>query len=426
MVRLSGPRTTEILKKVWKGSDPEGFHSHTAHLGWITDTAGKEIDQAVATYFKAPASFTGEDVAELSCHGSPWIQNAVVSALVEAGASPAGPGEFTKRAFLNGRLDLAQAEGVADMIAASSAAGARLAAAQLKGDFSSSLEELRSRLVDLGTLLELELDFSEEDVEFADRGKLIDLAGEIRDTVARLAGSFKAGNAFKHGVPVAIAGVPNAGKSTLLNALLGEEKAIVSDIPGTTRDTIEDTVEISGILFRLIDTAGIRESDDAIERLGVERAFSKISDASIVLLLLDPTRETTDQLKLLEQTGEERTLKIYTKSDIAETTPKADGLSLSAKTGEGLEKLKERLVELATGEYDPQQELIVTNARHYEALLRAREPLERLLAGLQDGLSADFLAQDLREADRYLGEITGAVSSTEILHSIFSRYCIGK
>ena len=300
VIRMSGPGAPAVLARCWRGAPPRDFRSHTVHLGWIVDAGGAEIDQVLATLFRSPRSYTGEDVVEISVHGSPWIQRAVLHRLVECGARAAAPGEFTRRAFMNGRLDLAQAEGVADLIAASSRAAARLAASQLRGDFSRRLEEMRGRLVDLGSLLELELDFSEEDVEFADRGRLVALTEELRALVGRLASSYKAGNAFKNGIPVAIAGIPNAGKSTLLNALIGEEKAIVSDIPGTTRDVIEDTVEIGGILFRFYDTAGLRESDDVIENLGVQRARRKIEEAAIVLHLIDPTQPLPPQLSLLD------------------------------------------------------------------------------------------------------------------------------
>lgn len=440
VIRMSGPDSVEVLRKIWKGADPGGFESHTSHLGWITDSSGEEIDQVMAVCFRGQRSYTGEDVVEISCHGSLWIQRTIVDRLIEAGASPAPAGEFTRRAFLNGRLDLAQAEGVADMIVASSKAAARLAATQLKGEFSKRLESLRRQLVDLGVLLELELDFSEEDVEFADRARLIELAREIESVTSRLEVSFKAGKGFKNGVPVALAGAPNAGKSSLLNALVGDDKAIVSEIPGTTRDAIEDTVELDGILFRLTDTAGLRESDDEIEQIGVGRAFKKIEEASIVLFLIDPTRDVGPQLQMLEEIRLKtagRVLILITKADLkgefdssygamAGGIQGKDALEISAKTGEGISRLEEILVKEATGEFNPQQEMIVTNARHYEALKRAGEPLRRLIEGLENGLSADFLAQDLREAESYLAEITGSISSEELLHNIFARYCIGK
>ena len=427
VIRMSGPESVSILKKVWKGRNPELFDSHTAHLGWILDSDGQPFDQVVATIFKGPNSYTGEDVFELSCHGSVWIQREIVHRLVEEGATAAGPGEFTLRAFHNGRIDLAQADGIADLISSTSKAAARIASSQMRGRFSEKLEKMRRQLVDLGVLLELELDFSEEDVEFADRSKLISLSEELLKMIRRLAVSFKSGNAFKHGVPVAIAGVPNSGKSTLLNALLGEERAIVSEIPGTTRDVIEDTVEINGILFRFIDTAGIRETSDVVEKIGVERALEKMNRAAIVLYVIDPTQDEAPQLEQLQCTEnlQGEILKIISKGDIlGEST--SQGLKISAKTGEGIDELKDTLTAIATKDFNPEQEIIITNARHYEALKKAEAPLERLLEGLRTGLTADFLAQELREADGYLGEITGAVTSDEILHTIFRNYCIGK
>lgn len=454
VIRVSGPDALSLLSQLWKGKAPEEFISHSAHLGWVVDSEGNDIDQVVATYYQAPNSYTGEDIIELSCHGSPWIQKVIVNRFIEAGATAAGAGEFTKRAFENGRLDLAQAEGVADLIASSSKASARLAATQLRGDFSRNLQNLRSKLIDIGSLLELELDFSEEDVEFADRSQLISLAKEILEVVSRLAESFRAGRAFKEGVPVAIAGIPNAGKSTLLNALIGEDKAIVSDIAGTTRDVIEDTVEFSGMLFRFFDTAGLRDSDDKVESIGIDRARQKISEAFLVLRLFDPSADLKEQMEVLEKTSKEsdsenycsnqnsvqlgnprHEINVVTKQDEGETF-KGEGwkelleasntIKISAKTGKGLDELKTMIKDSVTEDFNPEREIIVTNARHYEALLKAKAPLERLIEGLESGVSGDFLAQDLREAEHYLGEITGEVSSTDILHTIFSRYCIGK
>ena len=454
VIRVSGPDALSLLSQLWKGKAPEEFKSHSAHLGWVVDNESNDIDQVVATYYQAPNSYTGEDIIELSCHGSPWIQKAIVNRFIEVGATAAGAGEFTKRAFENGRLDLAQAEGVADLIAASSKASARLAATQLRGDFSRNLKNLRSKLIDIGSLLELELDFSEEDVEFADRSQLISLAREILEVVSRMAESFRAGRAFKEGVPVAIAGIPNAGKSTLLNALIGEDKAIVSDIAGTTRDVIEDTVEFSGMLFRFFDTAGLRDSDDKVESIGIDRARQKISEAFLVLRLFDPSADLKEQMEVLEKTSKEsdsenycsnqnsvqlgnprHEINVVTKQDEGETF-KGEGwkelleasntIKISAKTGKGLDELKTMIKDSVTEDFNPEREIIVTNARHYEALLKAKAPLERLIEGLESGVSGDFLAQDLREAEHYLGEITGEVSSTDILHTIFARYCIGK
>lgn len=439
VIRISGPASLDILAKLWKGKNPAEFGSHTAHTGWIKDENGSDLDQVVATYFKAPNSYTGEDVIEISCHGSPWIQQAILTRIIENGGATAEAGEFTRRAFENGRLDLAQAEGVADMIAASSKAAARLAATQMRGDFSDKLKALRNRLIDLGALLELELDFSEEDVEFADRFQLISLSEEIYAVVKRLADSYKTGKAFKGGIPVAIVGVPNAGKSTLLNCLVGEEKAIVSEIAGTTRDVIEDTVEIRGLLFRFFDTAGLRESSDEIESIGIDRARRKLAEANIVLCLVDSTRPLEEQEEIREVISKSKenaeVICVITKKDLPSGFGNSDFeafagsgnmIEISAHTGEGLETLQDRLAEKAMGEYNPEKELIVTNTRHYEALRNALPPLERLIEGLRSGVSGDFLAQDLREAEFYLGTVTGEVSSSDILHTIFSRFCIGK
>lgn len=457
VIRLSGPRAFEIADKAWRGRKLSEASSHTAHLGTITaDASGTPLDEAVATLFRAPASFTGEDTVEFSCHGSRWIQREVMSRLVSLGARPAGAGEFSQRAFLNGRIDLAQAEGIADLIAASSRAAHRLAMRQVKGSFSRKLEDLRSRLVELASLLELELDFSEEDVEFADRAKLVALAGETIALVERLADSYRAGEAFKSGVPVVIAGRPNAGKSTLLNRLLRDDRAIVSDIPGTTRDIIEDTREIGGVLFRFYDTAGLRDTSDCVEQLGIERAEAALAKAAIVLWLADPTQpgyeaDLREIARRVDDYPEAGHLLLINKADLAgdgelaevaqgvdlaadlaKVAGEAEGASglrvlrISAKEGEGIEALEAAMVEMATQEHDPESELIVTNARHAEALRAGAEALRRAREGMESGLSADFIAQDIREALHHLGTVTGAVTTDTLLHQIFARFCIGK
>lgn len=457
VIRLSGPRAFEIADKAWRGRKLSEAPSHTAHFGTITaDASGTPLDEAVATLFRAPASFTGEDTVEFSCHGSRWIQREVMSRLVSLGARPAGAGEFSQRAFLNGRIDLAQAEGIADLIAASSRAAHRLAMRQVKGSFSRKLEDLRSRLVELASLLELELDFSEEDVEFADRAKLVALAGETIALVERLADSYRAGEAFKSGVPVVIAGRPNAGKSTLLNRLLRDDRAIVSDIPGTTRDIIEDTREIGGVLFRFYDTAGLRDTSDRVEQLGIERAEAALAKAAIVLWLADPTQpgyeaDLREIARRVDDYPEAGHLLLINKADLAgdgelaevaqgvdlaadlaKVAGEAEGASglrvlrISAKEGEGIEALEAAMVEMATQEHDPESELIVTNARHAEALRAGAEALRRAREGMESGLSADFIAQDIREALHHLGTVTGAVTTDTLLHQIFARFCIGK
>lgn len=438
VIRVSGREAFDIVQKIWRGKPLEQCASHTAHLGNILQEDGSVLDQAVITLFRAPSSFTGEDTVEISVHGSRWIQREALNALMRCGARPAGPGEFSQRAFANGRMDLAQAEAVADLIAAESRAAHRLALSQMSGAFSRRLNELREQLIQFGSLLELELDFSEEDVEFADRTQLINSAKETLEIVQRLALSYKSGRAFKEGVPVAIAGAPNVGKSTLLNRLLDSDKAIVSDIPGTTRDIIEDTREIGGILFRFIDTAGLRDTADTVERIGIERAKEHIERAAVTLWLVDPTQPLEAQLASITASSESKRFVILTKSDLSDSavTDKIlkalpDGcpvpvLTISAKTGSGIDELKAALVRTATTEHDPENELIVTNARHYEALTAGAESLQRVLTGLQTGIPTDFVAQDVREALHHLGLVTGAVTTADLLTSIFSHFCIGK
>jgi tRNA modification GTPase len=437
VIRLSGPKALEIADKVWRGKQLSSEVSHTAHLGEIIAEDGTStLDQAVATLFRDGRSFTGEDTVEFSVHGSRWIQREVVKRLVDAGARPAGPGEFSQRAFMNGRLDLAQAEGIADVISASSRAAHRLAMSQLKGEFSSRLNQLREQLVDFASLLELELDFSEEDVTFADREKLSNLADEILALLRRLIASYAAGRAFKEGVPVVIAGAPNAGKSTLLNNLLDDDRAIVSDVPGTTRDVIEDTREIGDILFRFIDTAGLRETGDTVESIGIQRAMDRIRKAAIILWMVDLSADTDTQLQcILSQIDELPDVQhflICNKADIATEKGNISHINdlkcftISAKTGEGISALESAMVEAAKRDYNPDAELIVTNERHHAALKAGAESLQRAREALDTGISADFIAQDVREALHHLGTVTGAVTTDTLLSSIFSRFCIGK
>lgn len=464
VIRVSGPEAFPLVEKMWRGKQLGSCESHTAHLGLLIQEDGTVLDQAVATLFRAPNSFTGEDTVEISVHGSRWIQRETINRLVRLGARPAGPGEFSQRAFMNGRMDLAQAEAVADLISAGSKAAHRLAMQQMSGAFSHKLEELRRQLVHFCSLLELELDFSEEDVEFADRSALIASATETLRVVRRLAHSYATGKVFKEGVPVAIAGAPNAGKSTLLNRLLDDDKAIVSDIPGTTRDVIEDTREIRGTLFRFFDTAGLRDTDDTVERIGIERAKERIGRAAVTLWVIDPSqplRPQTEQFLPNAGTGDSVHILVINKSDL--TSPEMSGedataesdltspkisqanaiakklkeyagadfdkchvISISAKTGEGLGELEEALLRASVTDHDPDSELIVTNARHYEALTAGAEALDRAITGLQTGVPTDLVAQDVRESLHHLGLVTGAVTTSDILTSIFQNFCIGK
>lgn len=459
VVRLSGPQAFEIADRAWKGAPLAEAATHTAHLGTITDADGSALDRAVATVFRAPRSFTGEDTVEFSVHGSKWIQRKVVERLIALGARAAEPGEFSRRAFLNGRLDLAQAEGVADLIAASSQAAHRLAMSQVSGTFSSRLNSLRDSLVELASLLELELDFSEEEVEFADRARLRDITHQTLAMTERLASTYAAGRAFKEGVPVVIAGAPNAGKSTLLNRLLGENKAIVSDIPGTTRDVIEDTREIGGVLFRFFDTAGLRDTSETVERIGIERARDIIGRAAIVLWLIDASapclaqrlEETEVQIAahpqaqhiilftkadktaggMPDDAAEMRSKTAEMRSKRASMPGETDGieagsLRISAKEDLNIDTLEAALVAAAKSEHDPDAELIVTNTRHHAALLAGAESLRRVDEGLASGLPADLIAQDVRESLHHLGLLTGAVTTDTLLGTIFSRFCIGK
>jgi tRNA modification GTPase len=397
---------------------------------------GDRLDEVLATLFDHGKSFTGEESVELACHGSTFIQQLLLQRLAELGCRLAEPGEFTKRAFLNGRLDLSQAEAVADLIAAQSKQAHQVALQQLRGRFSSELQQLREQLIQFAALIELELDFGEEDVEFADRTALKLLVAEVLKMVRRLAASFELGNAIKNGVPVAIVGAPNTGKSTLLNQLLGEDRAIVSDIAGTTRDVIEEVLNIEGIQFRLIDTAGIRETTETIEALGIERSQQKIEQAKIVLCLADSgnasnLQETTHWVQSLKTLHPDKNiLSILNKVDLNTTVNlnnQEEALQISALNGEGILELKNKLVQLTLGDYNVQDETIVSNARHHAALLQTAAALERAQEGLYGHTTADFIAMDIREAMRQLGHITGQIDvDTDILGAIFSKFCIGK
>ncbi len=453
VIRISGPEALAIADKVItcsKGTicDAKGY---TMKFGTVKSSSGDVLDEVVASIFRAPHSYTGENSVEISCHASSYIVSALMGLLYEAGARAAEPGEFTQRSFLNGKMDLAQAEAVADVISSQNAAAHRIAFKQMKGGFSSELRSMRSELLELVSLMELELDFSEEEVEFADRSRLDSLLVNITGHVSRLIDSFRLGNAIKNGVPVAIAGATNTGKSTLLNALLGEDRAIVSDIHGTTRDTIEETLNIDGILFRFIDTAGLRETTEIVEQIGIERTFRKISEASIVLGMIDLTRdrestsETVREIISKIDFSSQELIILLNKTDISEVNNNVSALNLivselknkgvnqnvaiipiSAKTGAGIPDLR---THLATSQRDllaDSDTTLVTNQRHVQALTDARTSLLRVREGLASGLPTDLAAQDIREAIYHIGSIVGEISTDEVLGNIFANFCIGK
>ncbi len=418
------------------------FKSWTLHFGEIVDQ-DREVDEVLVSLFRGPNSYTGEDLVEISCHGSEYIQQEILQLLIRKGARMATPGEFTQRAFLNGKLDLSQAEAVSDLIASSSRASHQLAMDQMRGGFSAEISALRARLLQLVSLIELELDFSEEDVEFADRSQLRSIVNDVQSKVKSLTSSFQLGNVLKNGVPVAIVGETNVGKSTLLNALLKEDKAIVSDIAGTTRDVIEDTIQVEGLLFRFIDTAGLRHTDDTIENMGIERSYQQMEKARIVILVTDPTAPEEQSLSWVKAIQEriredQGLLVVVNKGDLgdqadrrsrvlSETSPQAPpAVIVSAKHGLGLEKLEKALLDHINLHPLEDHDVIVTNARHYDALVRVQEAVDRLFGGLDTGISGDFLSQDIREILHYLGEITGEISNDEILGNIFASFCIGK
>ena len=458
VIRVSGPESLMIADRIWRGKPLKDALSHTAHLGNIMDdeNVDEPLDQAVATVFRGPNSFTGEDVVEFSVHGSKWIQRELVNLLIRKGCRLAEPGEFTRRAFASGKLDLAQAEAVADVIASSSRSAHRLASSQMRGVFSKNISSLRDELIRIASLLELELDFSEEDVEFASRDELTDMAQGLLRKISGLVASFSTGNALKEGVPVAIVGEPNVGKSTLLNRLLDDNRAIVSDIPGTTRDTIEDTVEIDGVLYRFIDTAGIRETADMVENLGIQRTLGAVSKARVVVWLVTPDLlpgmfkslagdilkhlpedakmivavnkidklDGVGDMDVVRQDVESLILSSLGGDNIADNRIKV--AFISAGQGINIDELKELLKVCSGAEEASEVDMMVTNARHYEALLHAKESLKRVIDGINTGLSGDFIAQDLRETIHHLGTITGTITTSDLLQSIFEHFCVGK
>lgn len=419
VVRVSGENAIDIADALFVGRQPlkEVCGGHFCY-GKIA-REGEVLDEVLVSVFRAPHSYTGEDVVEISCHGSLFIQQTLLEWLIDKGCRMAHGGEFTQRAFMNGKMDLAQAEAVADLIAAQSQAEKDLALSQLRGSVSNEIERLRDRLLHFTSLIELELDFADhEELEFADRSELKALAEEIEGTLKRLTGSFKTGNAIRHGIPVAIVGAPNAGKSTLLNALVGEERAIVSDIQGTTRDTIEDTLTIEGVLFRLIDTAGLRETEDKLEQIGIARSRQAADKAQIIVEVIDATAPQ----KIAEWPEEADVIRVWNKCDLKEA--QGDGIALSAKSGE-IESLITCLVEHARKTLH-QNEVMISNARHYEALQRALEAIVRVEEGLKEEISGEWLSMDLQDCLNSLGEVTGRISSQEVLNTIFSKFCIGK
>ena len=425
MVRVSGPEAVSIVDSLFRARHPlSQAKAYTVHYGEIVRDA-EILDQALVSIFRAPHSFTGEDVVEIACHGSMYIQQTLIQWLVDAGCQMAKPGEFTQRAFLNGKMDLAEAEAVADLIAAQTKAEKDLALAQLRGGISDELAALRERLLTFTSLVELELDFADhEELEFADRTQLQELATEIDRKIHTLTSSFKTGNAIKQGIPVAIIGAPNVGKSTLLNALLGEERAIVSDIQGTTRDTIEDTLVLGGMLFRFIDTAGVRQTDDTIENLGIERSLQAAQRATIIIHLQDATNPQ-DTLAQLD-TQDKLVLQVFNKVDLVPSIQLADGvIGISAKHGD-ISPITSQLIAFANEQYNIRNAATISNARHYEALVCAQEAILRVQQGLNMQISGEFLSMDLQDCLAALGEITGQITSQEVLNNIFGKFCIGK
>ncbi len=445
IVRVSGPEairaTSAVFRPARKGLQLEDVRPHTLTYGQITD-GDEPLDDVLVSVFRAPHSYTGEDCTEIACHGSAYILQRVLQLLVDAGCRMAMPGEYTERAFLNGRMDLSQAEAVADLIASQSAATHRLAMTQMRGGFSRELQELREQLLHFTSLLELELDFSDhEDLEFADRSELKQLAAHIESVISRLTDSFSLGNTIKNGIPVAIVGQPNVGKSTLLNALLKDDKAIVSEVSGTTRDVIEDCINIGGLTFRFIDTAGIRNTSDRIETMGIERTFKMIDRASIVLWLIDPTQDNSNLAelrdKILSHCQDRRLVIVYNKVDLQEAAQQqtlsmhglredTKAISISARNGIGLDDLQQLLVSLSGARSISNDEVIVSNVRHYESLCHALQAIRRVQSGLDAGLSGDLLSQDIRECTYHLGNIVGTVTSEDVLQNIFRHFCIGK
>jgi tRNA modification GTPase len=433
VIRLSGPKAIIIINSVFKGKNLEQQNTHTIHFGTIRD-GEKIVDEVLVSLFIAPKSYTKENVVEISCHGSKYIIDSIIKLLINKGARLAKPGEYTLRAFLNGGLDLSQAEAVADLIASNSKSSHQLAMSQMRGGFSNKLKGLREQLIHFASMIELELDFGEEDVEFANRDDLRRLILLLHSNISHLIRSFDLGNVIKNGVPVVIAGKPNVGKSTLLNALLNEERAIVSEIAGTTRDTIEDEINIQGINFRFIDTAGIRETQDIIEAKGVERTFEKIKTSAVVMYLFDPSETSPTELatiitdiKEVTKQNNSSLLIVSNKADIHPLEHATQEIiQISAKEKQGLDTLENALLTAVNLNALNTNEVIVSNIRHLEALQKTEEALNRVLYGIDNPITSDFLALDIKQALHYLGEIVGTVTTDDLLDNIFSKFCIGK
>lgn len=442
VLRVSGPKAISVSNTLFKSIHDKNLlnqPTHTIHLGHIVD-GDRVLDEVLVSIYKNPQSYTGEDVVEISCHGSSYIKQEILQLFIRNGCRSANPGEFTLRAFLNGKMDLSQAEAVADLIASDSAAAHQIAMQQMRGGFSSEIKKLREELLNFASLIELELDFSEEDVEFADRRQFEDLLQRIVKVLKYLIDSFSTGNVIKNGVPISIIGAPNVGKSTLLNALLNEDKAIVSNIAGTTRDAIEDELIIEGIKFRFIDTAGIRQTDDAVESIGIKKTFAKMAESQVIIQLLDASliskANIADILASLVETKaqypEKETLVVLNKMDLADKAllskvfSELEPLHMSAKTGTGVELLKTKLLDMVHMGKLQNNDTIITNARHYDALRLALENIQKVQVGMQTGLSGDLLAIDIREALYHFGRITGEISTDDLLGNIFANFCIGK
>ena len=442
LIRMSGKQAIAILNSVFRGADLEAVGSHTAHFGQLVTDEHEIIDECVVTVFIGPHSFTGENTVEISCHGSAYIISTILNLLVAGGARPAHAGEFTLRAFLHGKLDLSQAEAVADLIASRSASQHRMAMNQMRGGISNEIQAIREKLIEFASLIELENDFGEEDVEFADRSALQQLVEATRHRLMALIDSFTYGRAIKEGIAVAIVGKPNVGKSTLLNALLNEDKAIVSSIPGTTRDVIEDTIQLEGILFRFIDTAGIRESDDTVESIGIQRSYDQIKKANVVLWveeIQEDAVELADRFNALDLRRDQKAIIVLNKSDafhachaydveeaLSTRTHRTPTLALSALKQHHLDTLKKLLIETTNKSVFAQQDVIVSNIRHLQALKETEDALKRVSMGLEQSIPSDLIAIDIRHAQHHLGEIAGKISTDDLLESIFSNFCIGK